>query len=61
MGVTQGEEVASPARGQVGGASSRLVVWLRITVSIMGVDELVGVRECPGGLLMSARVGVEVS
>ena len=43
MGVTQGEEVTSPACGQVGGVSSRLVVWLRVTVSIMGVDEFVGV------------------
>jgi hypothetical protein len=53
--------VASPARGHVGGGSGGLVVWVRVTISVGGVVESVGVRQCVGGLLAGANVGIKIT
>jgi hypothetical protein len=59
--VAQVEEVSSPARGCVGGGSGGLVVWVRVTITVGGVVEPVGVRQCAGGLLVGANVGIKVT
>jgi hypothetical protein len=59
--VAQVEEVSSPARGCVGGGSGGLVVWVRVTITVSGVVEPVGVRQCAGGLLAGANVGIKIT
>ena len=37
------------------------MVWVRVTMSVGGVVESVGVRACTGGLLVGTNVGVKVT